>query len=145
MWRRRELRSVSPANVRKNDQVLRPAAGRYDAAVTKVIEMDPFQIHELENGSYELWLFDGDMEKVEDVFHDHGAEGNGHGWQAFAWALVDSKLPDLSEVIWFDSEGGTFVAGSDDVTALQRLVVLLHAAFHDHSLLAQLIRETEIN
>ena len=46
--------------------------------------------------------------------------------------------------IWFSSEGDTFVAGSSDPAALRRLAERLHAAFHDHSLLARLITEGEM-
>lgn len=126
--------------------VANPAAThQYDAAVAKVVSLDPFQIHELEDASYELWLFDGDMALVKDVFEDYGVEANGYGWEALADSLVDSEFPDLADLISFCSEGGTFVAGSTDLAALQRLVVLLHAAFHDRSLLARLIREAGID
>ncbi|BCJ48089.1 hypothetical protein GCM10010168_24490 [Actinoplanes ianthinogenes] len=86
-----------------------------------------------------LSLFDGDMEEVEDVFDEAGAESNGHGWEALAWWLTHTEMPDLAEVIWFGSEGGTFVAGSADRAALRRLAERLHAAFHDRSLLAGLV------
>jgi hypothetical protein len=84
------------------------------------------------------------MEDVEDVFDDLGAESNGHGWESLAWWMTRSEMPDLGEPIWFRSESGTFVAGSSDTAALRRLAERLHAAFHDRSLLARLIVQSEI-
>jgi hypothetical protein len=117
---------------------------RYDVFVTADLSLSPFEIHDLEDGSHQLWLFDGDMEQVEDVFDDQGAEGNGHGWESLAQALVRAQLPEVEPLIWFGSESGTFVAGSTDPAALRRLAERLHAAFHDRSMLARLIAEAEI-
>jgi hypothetical protein len=113
--------------------------------VTDDLSLAPFRIHARDDRAHELWLFDGDMEQVADVFEDLGAESNGHGWESLAWWLTHSELPELADPIWFSSEGGTFVAGSSDLAALRRLAERLHAAFHDRSLLARLIAEAEID
>jgi hypothetical protein len=111
--------------------------------VTKDLSLAPFQLHGLEDGSFELLFFE--MDEVEDVFEDLGAEANGHGWQALAEWVVHAKSPDIAALISFDSESGTFVAKSTDREALRGLAERLHAAFHSHSLLAQLIREAELD
>lgn len=105
----------------------------------------PFLILEYEasRGVYGLILFDDDMEDAEDVFGSHGAEGNGHGWEGLAESLVKSRMPEAAGLLEFNSEGGTFAVDSGDLGALQRLAVLLHQAFHDHDLLAQLIGEAD--
>jgi hypothetical protein len=54
-------------------------------------------------------------------------------------------MSDLADAIWFDSEGGTFVAGGLDPAALRRLAERLYAAFHDRALLARLITEAELD
>jgi hypothetical protein len=92
-----------------------------------------------------LWLFDGDMEEVEDVFNDLGAESNGHGWESLAWWITNTEMPDLADPIWFSSEAGTFVAGSSDPAALRRLAERLHAALHDRVLLTRLIAQAEVH
>jgi Immunity protein 51 len=109
------------------------------------LSLAPFRIHTRDDGTLELWLFDGDMEEVEDVFAGLGAESNGHGWEGLAWWLTHTEMPDLADPVWFSSEGGTFVAGSSDPAALRRLAERLHSAFHDRSLLAHLITAAELD
>lgn len=112
--------------------------------MTDDLSLAPFRIHTLDDGSQQLWLFDGDMEEVADVFEDRDAESNGHGWESFASWLLEAEMPDNAKLIWFGSEGGTFVAGSSDPAALGQLAERLHAAFHDRSLLARLVTEAEL-
>lgn len=90
-----------------------------------------------------LMLFDGDMEKVEDVFEEHNAEGNGHGWEGLAESLVRSHMPELVDRLDFGSESGTFVVTSIDLTALKRLGGVLRDAFHDSNLLARYIEDAD--
>lgn len=111
--------------------------------MTDDLTLAPFHVHTRDDDVHELWLFDGDMEQVEDVFDELDAESNGHGWESLAWWLTHSEMPELADTIWFSSEGGTFVAGSDDPIALRRLAERLHTAFHDRSELAQLITNAE--
>jgi hypothetical protein len=113
--------------------------------VTDDLSLAPFRIHTLDDGSQQLWLFDGDMEEVADVFEDRDAESNGHGWESFASWLLEAEMPDNADLIWFGSEGGTFVAGSSDPAALRQLAERLYAAFHDRSLLARLVTEAELD
>lgn len=105
----------------------------------------PFRLYEspVTPGRFELVLYDGDMEKVEDIFHALGAEGHGHGWNWLAWSTAKSEMPDLFDKLMFESEAGTFVVLSDDLDALQRLAGMLHAAFHDRALLADRIRASQ--
>lgn len=113
--------------------------------MTDDLSLAPFHIDARDDGAHELWLSDGDMEHVESVFDDHGAESNGHGWESLAWWLTHTEMPELAEPIWFGSEAGTFVAGSSDPKALRRLAERLHAAYHDPALLARLITEAELD
>jgi hypothetical protein len=112
--------------------------------MTDDLSLSPFRIDARDDGEQELVLFDADMEDVEDVFEDLGAEPNGHGWESLAQWLIKAEMPGLADKIWFSSEAGTFVAASSDPAALRRLAERLHGAFHDRALLAQLITEGEI-
>ncbi|MEU2021322.1 Imm51 family immunity protein [Streptomyces sp. NPDC016469] len=85
-------------------------------------------------------LFDGDMEHVEDVFEEHNAEGNGHGWEDLAQWLVHSLMPELADHLDFGSESGTLVVTSTDPTALKQLGDVLRNTFHDRELLARRIQ-----
>ncbi|XVV10815.1 Imm51 family immunity protein [Actinoplanes sp. CA-131856] len=109
------------------------------------LALPPFHLFAREDGQHELVLSDGDMVDVEGVFDGLDAEANGYGWESLARWLVLKEMPELVHVIWFDSEGGTFVAGSSDPAALRRLAEPLHAAFHDRSLLSRLIIEAELD
>lgn len=109
------------------------------------LSLSPFHLCIREDGGQELVLFDGDMEKVEDVFDDLDAESNGHGWESLARWLIHAQVPSLADQICFSSESGTFVAGSSDHAALHRLGERLHAAYHDRALLSRLITEAELD
>jgi Immunity protein 51 len=113
--------------------------------VTDDLSLAPFRIHTLDDGLQQLWLFDGDMEEVADVFENRDTESNGHGWESFANWLLEAEMPDNAKLIWFGSEGGTFVAGRSDPAALRQLAERLHAAFHDRLLLARLVTEAEVD
>ncbi|MEU4622013.1 Imm51 family immunity protein [Actinoplanes sp. NPDC023801] len=113
--------------------------------MTEDLSLFPFRIDTSDDATQQLWLFDGDMEQVEDVFADRGAESNGHGWESLAGWLIDTEMPELADLIWFGSESGTFVAGSSDPAAVRRLAERLHEAFHDRTLLARLITEATLD
>lgn len=86
--------------------------------------------------SHCLYLTDGDMEQVADIFERHNAESHGHGWEGLAMSLVRSRMPESVGKLHFGSEAGTFVVTSTDLQVLTDLAVLLHAAFHNHALLS---------
>lgn len=90
-----------------------------------------------------LYLFDGDMEQVADVFDEHNAENHGHGWQGLAMSLVRSRMPESVDKLHFGSEAGTFVVTSTDLQALTDLAVLLHSAFHNRLLLNDYIKTAD--
>ncbi|WP_394437718.1 Imm51 family immunity protein [Streptomyces sp. SGAir0957] len=101
----------------------------------------PFHLDETgEPGpSHCLYLCEGDMERVADVFEQHNAESHGHGWEWLAESLVNSRMPASADTFHFGSEAGTFVVLSSDLKALTELSVLLHSAFHNRELLSQYI------
>ncbi|MBC6463419.1 Imm51 family immunity protein [Actinomadura sp. HBU206391] len=105
----------------------------------------PFVLIEQETapGTFELVLYDGDMEEVEDTFHALNAEGHGHGWEGLAQSVVKAQMPEISNHLHFTSEAGTFVVTSNALSALQRLATVLHAAFHRRTLLHELIRNAD--
>ncbi|WP_377273454.1 Imm51 family immunity protein [Peterkaempfera sp. SMS 1(5)a] len=89
--------------------------------------------------SHCLWLPDGDMEQVADVFEEHNAESHGHGWEGLAESLVRSRMPESVDKLDFGSEAGSFVVTSTDLKVLTDLAVILHSAFHDRELLGEYI------
>ncbi|MEU6298957.1 Imm51 family immunity protein [Streptomyces erythrochromogenes] len=113
----------------------------------RLIRLTPAPFHLDEgsesDGSHCLYLFDGDMEQVADVFEQHKAESHGHGWEGLAESLVRSRMPEDVDKLHFGSEAGTFVVTSPDLTALTDLAVLLHSAFHDRELLSHYIQTAD--
>jgi hypothetical protein len=61
--------------------------------VTDDLSLAPFRIHTLDDGSQQLWLFDGDMEEVADVFDDRDAESNGTEGKASPAGCSKPKCP----------------------------------------------------
>ena len=113
--------------------------------MTEGASLAPFKLVEYPHqpGTFCLRMSDGDMEKVVAVFEACGAEGNGHGWGGLAESLVRSQMPEIASRLTVDSEAGMFAVMSRDRGSLERLARKLHAAFHDQSLLRQLIREAD--
>lgn len=113
--------------------------------MTEQLLLAPFILDEADAAqtAHCLMLFDSDMEELEDVFEEHNAEGNGHGWEGLAQSLVHSFMPELADRLNFGSESGTFVVTSTDLTALKQLGGMLRDAFHDRNLLAHHIQSAD--
>ncbi|MDA5280019.1 Imm51 family immunity protein [Streptomyces sp. Isolate_45] len=110
--------------------------------MTDASALAPFHLdeHSESDGSHCLYLFDGDMEQVADVFEEHNAECHGHGWEGLAQSLAHSQMPENGDKLrFFGSEAGTFVVTSPDLEALTELAVLLHSAFHNRERLSEYI------
>ncbi|MEY2233150.1 Imm51 family immunity protein [Streptomyces sp. BF23-19] len=114
--------------------------------MTDVSALAPFHLdeHSESDGSHCLYLFDGDMEQVADVFEEHNAECHGYGWEGLAQSLAHSHMPENGDKLqFFGSEAGTFVVTSLDLKALTDLAVLLHSAFHNRELLNHYIQTAD--
>ncbi|MDX3539699.1 Imm51 family immunity protein [Streptomyces sp. MB09-01] len=114
--------------------------------MTDASALAPFHLDEggESDGSHCLYLFDGDMEQVADVFEEHNAECHGYGWEGLAQSLTYSQMPESGRNLqFFGSEAGTFVVTSPDLKALTDLAVLLHAAFHNRELLSHYIQTAD--
>ncbi|MEV4949897.1 Imm51 family immunity protein [Streptomyces sp. NPDC053755] len=111
--------------------------------MTDASALAPFHLDEgsESDSSHCLCLFE--MDQVADVFEEHDAESNGHGWEGLAESLVHSHMPESVAKLHFGSEGDTFVVTSTDLTALTELAVLLHSAFHNRELLSLYIRTAD--
>jgi hypothetical protein len=105
-----------------------------DLAPLKLVEYDH------EPGLYGLILDGSDMDPPMDVFEECGAYGNGYGWEGVAASAVRAHAPEIADRIKYDPEAGMFSAHSNDKAALRRLGALLHEAYHDRQVLAELIR-----
>jgi len=96
--------------------------------------------NEGDSGGYTLMLSDSEMDPTFDVFEDNGRLGNGYAWADVALQVMRTRDPALEGEIEMDPEAGTFVAYGTNLDALQKLAALLHHAFHNHAVLADLVR-----
>lgn len=103
--------------------------------------LEPLTFFEYDHkpGHYCLLLSDDHMVDLLDVFESCGQYGNGYGWAGVARSAIRSRAPELEDRVSFDPEAGMFVAYGEDPAALQSLGALLHAAWHDRTLLHTLI------
>ncbi|MFD7031557.1 Imm51 family immunity protein [Streptomyces sp. NPDC059917] len=111
--------------------------------MTDASALAPFHLDEGDESdpSHCLYLFE--MSQVAEVFEEHDAEGNGHGWERLAESLVHSHMPENVSKLHFGSECDPFVVTSTDLTAVTELAVLLHSAFHSRELLSYYIRTAD--
>ncbi|MFK0258685.1 Imm51 family immunity protein [Streptomyces sp. NPDC090445] len=104
--------------------------------MTDASALAPFRLDEGSESDPSHCLYFVEMDQVSDVFEEHHAEGNGHGWEGLAESLIHSHMPENVDKLHFGSEGDTFVVTSPDLKALTELAVLLHSAFHNRELLS---------
>ncbi|MFJ3637825.1 Imm51 family immunity protein [Streptomyces sp. NPDC090112] len=111
--------------------------------MTDASTLAPFHLDEGSESDPSHCLYLSEMGQVADVFEEHGAESNGHGWEGLAESLVHSHMPESVDKLHFGSEGDTFVVTSTDLKALTDLAVLLHSAFHNRELLSHYIQTAD--
>ncbi|WP_164540428.1 Imm51 family immunity protein [Streptomyces abyssomicinicus] len=111
--------------------------------MTDASALAPFRLDEGCESDPSHCLYFVEMDQVADVFEEHDAEGNGHGWEGLAESPVHSRMPESADKIHFGSESDTFVVTSPDLKALTELAVLLHSAFHNRELLSHYIQTAD--
>lgn len=90
-----------------------------------------------EVGDYQQFIFDSRA--------DEGFTGNGYDWQSLAVVFLKETLPELVDVINFDSESGMFCAYSDNQTALNTFVVAFKKACENKALILALFQKAELD
>ncbi|MCD0447623.1 immunity 51 family protein [Actinocorallia sp. API 0066] len=101
----------------------------------------PFVFFEYDHkpGTYCLMLSDDCMAEVGPVFKECDRESDGPGWNGVARSAIESRSPDISPLVTFESEPGMFAAYSEDPFALQTLATYLQEAFQTPPILRALI------
>lgn len=100
-----------------------------------------------EGSSRSLFLSDRYMVEKTHIFEeraDEGWNGNGYDWNSIAQVLVAEQLSDLKDELEFDPEAGMFSALGPR-PALERLGLALAAAFHDESILRDLLSRAQLD
>jgi len=76
---------------------------------------------------------------------DEGFEGNGYDWQSLAIVFLNEKMPELADVVKFDSEASMFCAYSDNADALKNFALGFKVACEDDSLIRDLFSRAELD
>lgn len=80
-----------------------------------------------------LWLSEDYKQNVFDTRQEEGFVGNGYDWNSLANVFLEENIPELMEVLSFDSEEGLFSIGSEDVEAVKKFAIGFKALCDDES------------
>lgn len=97
--------------------------------------------------SYSVCLSDvgNYQQEIFDSRADEGFEGGGYDWQSLAIVFLTEKMPQLEDVINFDSESSLFCAYSSDKEALQQFIIGFKNACEDKTLIMDLFSRAELD
>lgn len=110
-------------------------------------QIAPFQFTEEDDGSYSV-ILDIDDYKADlfETRHDEGFVGNGYDWQSLACVFLKEELPDLINLIHFDSESSTFYAYSEDnKEALKHFILAFRTACENDELIRDVFSRAELD
>lgn len=101
--------------------------------------LEPFKLMVFDEGTEDvwatlvLWLNEDYKQNVFDTRLEEGFVGNGYDWNSLAIVFLEEKMPELMEVLSFDSEAGLFSIGSEDVEAVKKFAIGFKALCDDES------------
>ena len=102
-------------------------------------QLEPFKLMVFDEGTEDvwatlvLWLNEDYKQKVFDTRQEEGFVGNGYDWNSLAMVFLEEKMPELMEVLTFDSQVGLFSIGSENVEAVKRFAIGFKALCDDES------------
>ena len=102
-------------------------------------QLEPFKLMVFDEGTEDvwatlvLWLNEEYKQNVFDTRQEEGFVGNGYDWNSLATVFLEEKMPELMEVLSFDSEAGLFAIGSEDVEAVKKFAIGFKALCDDES------------
>lgn len=82
-------------------------------------------------------------EYLQEVFDACGLEGSGYEWEGLARVFLEEKLPELMEVIEFDSEADMFCVYSKDTEALRQMIRRFKTVCEDRACILDLLSRAE--
>ena len=114
-------------------------------------QLEPFKLMVFDEGTEDvwatlvLWLNEDYKQNVFDTRLEEGFVGNGYDWNSLAIVFLEEKMPELMEVLSFDSEAGLFSIGSEDVGAVKQFAIRFKAMFDDESEMTDLLSRAKLN
>lgn len=76
---------------------------------------------------------------------DEGFEGGGYDWQSLAVVFLEEKVPELKDIIDFDSEASMFCTYSKDTEALKKFALSFKEACENDELIRDLFSRAELD
>lgn len=86
-----------------------------------------------------LWLNEDYKQNVFDTRKEEGFIGNGYDWNSLAIVFLEEKMPELVDILSFDSDEGLFSIGSEEVEAVKRFALGFKAMCDDDTEMTDLI------
>ena len=114
-------------------------------------QLEPFKLMVFDEGTEDvwatlvLWLNEDYKQNVFDTRQEERFVGNGYDWNSLATVFLEEKMPELMEVLSFDSEAGMFAIGSEDVEAVKQFALGFKALFDDESEMTNLFRRATLD
>ena len=114
-------------------------------------QLEPFKLMVFDEGTEDvwatlvLWLNEDYKQNVFDTREEEGFVGNGYHWNALATVFLEEKMPELMEILSFDSEAGMFAIGSEDVEAVKQFALGFKALCDDESEMTNLFRRATLD
>ena len=114
-------------------------------------QLEPFKLMVFDEGTEDvwatlvLWLNDDYKQNVFDTRQEEGFVGNGYDWNSLATVFIEEKMPELMEVLSFDSEAGLFSIGSEEVEAVKKFALGFKVMCDDESEMTDLFRRATLD
>ena len=114
-------------------------------------QLEPFKLMVFDEGTEDvcstlvLWLNEDYKQNVFDTRLEEGFVGNGYDWNSLATVFLEEKMPELIEVLSFDSEAGMFAIGSEDVEAVKKFAIGFKALCDDESAMTDLFSRATLD
>ncbi|MEK5039322.1 immunity 51 family protein [Sporosarcina sp. FSL K6-3457] len=87
----------------------------------------------------------GYKQEIFDTRSDEGFEGNGYDWNSLAIVFLEEKMPELKDIVNFDSEAGMFCAYSSDKKALEKFAISFKNMCEDEVTSKELFSRAELD
>ena len=114
-------------------------------------QLEPFKLMAFDEGTEDvwatlvLWLNDDYKQNVFDTRQEEGFIGNGYDWNSLAIVFLEEKMPELMEVLSFDSEAGLFSIGSEEVEAVKKFALGFKVMCDDESEMTDLFSRATLD
>ena len=114
-------------------------------------QLEPFKLMVFDEGTEDvwatlvLWLNEDYKQNMFDTRQEEGFIGNGYDWNALATVFLEEEMPELMEVLSFDSEAGMFAIGSEEVEAVKKFAIGFKALCDDESAMTDLFSRATLD